>query len=164
MAAMSGEECCFCHSDVSSGTLKAKRIRINGNAAKVAMDVINSLTLKFYGLNLSDKVHSQAAYFCHKCRSKAEGFAALVKKLQSEETELKEMIRSVLDKCDRGRKRQTTENTPTRRSRLRMSEETDMETPSVETEEQHCDDLQTVNSDVSVSFLLNYVHFNLYNR
>uniref|UniRef100_A0A1X7UNR5 Uncharacterized protein n=1 Tax=Amphimedon queenslandica TaxID=400682 RepID=A0A1X7UNR5_AMPQE len=112
---MCAEECCLCYSNVSSGTLRPKRISINGNAAKVVMDVLNSLTLKFLGLKLSNRFNSQA-FFCHKCRSMAEGFAALVIKLQSEETEFKEVIKAVLDKYDRGRKRQV-DNAPRRRSR-----------------------------------------------
>uniref|UniRef100_A0A1X7UZL6 Uncharacterized protein n=1 Tax=Amphimedon queenslandica TaxID=400682 RepID=A0A1X7UZL6_AMPQE len=59
---MCAEECCLCYSNVSSGTLRAKRISINGNAAKVVMDVMNSLTLKFLGLKLSDRFNSQASF------------------------------------------------------------------------------------------------------
>ena len=39
---MAEEKCCLCYTEVTSCTMKSKRIRVHGDAAKMSVDVINS--------------------------------------------------------------------------------------------------------------------------
>ena len=39
------ERCCLCSSDVLTGTMKINRRKVNGEASKLALDVINNLAV-----------------------------------------------------------------------------------------------------------------------
>ena len=96
---MAEEKCCLCYTEVTSRTMKSKRIRVHGDAAKMSVDVINSLALRYFGISFSMMATTSEAFFCHKCRAKAEGLAALTQKLvQSVEKDLASAIRVVFDK------------------------------------------------------------------
>ena len=69
--------CCLCSVDVSVGTMKTKRRKVNGEASKMALDV----------RTLSSTLGPDA-FFCYQCKKKAEGLVALGQKLQSDENEL----------------------------------------------------------------------------
>ena len=78
------DACCLCGSDVSAGTLKVKKRKMNGKASKQALDVIDQLAHCSYSKKFSMTV-SPDAYICHKCENKAEVVAALQRKLLSAE-------------------------------------------------------------------------------
>ena len=95
---MAEEKCCLCYTELTSRTMKSKRIRVHGDAAKMSVDVINSLALRYFGISFSMMATTSEAFFCHKCRAKAEGLAALTQKVQSVEKDLASAIRVVFDK------------------------------------------------------------------
>ena len=54
------DTCCLCGSDVSAGTLKVKKRKVNGKASKQALDVIDQLANCFYGKTFSMTVNPVA--------------------------------------------------------------------------------------------------------
>ena len=87
VAKMAEVKCCLCFTEVTSHTMKSKRIRVHGDAAKMSVDVINSLALRYFGISFSMATTSEA-FFCHKCRAEAEGLASLTEKIQIVEKDL----------------------------------------------------------------------------
>ena len=81
------EACCLCSADVSVGTMKTKRRKVNGEASKMALDVIDNLAQGCFMRTLSSTLGPDA-FFCYQCKKKAEGLVALRQKLQSDENEL----------------------------------------------------------------------------
>uniref|UniRef100_A0A1X7TIS7 ZAD domain-containing protein n=1 Tax=Amphimedon queenslandica TaxID=400682 RepID=A0A1X7TIS7_AMPQE len=101
MAEVEGEKCCLCFTEVYSRSIKSKRIRLDRDAAKKSRDVLDSLSLRYFGLSFS-KATTSKALFCHKCRAKAEGLAALAEKIQCVEKDLASAIGVVLEKAQPG--------------------------------------------------------------
>ena len=95
---MAEEKCCLCCTEVTSRTMKSKRIRVHEDAARMSLDVINSLALRYFGISFSMMATTSEAFFCHKCRAKAEGLAALTQKVQSVEKNLASAICVVFNK------------------------------------------------------------------
>ena len=81
------EACCLCSVDVSVGTMKTKRRKVNGEASKMALDVIDNLAQGCFMRTLSSTLGPDA-FFCYQCKKKAERLVALRQKLQSDENEL----------------------------------------------------------------------------
>ena len=77
--------------------MKSQKIRVHGDAAKMSVDV-NSLALRYFGISFSMMATTSEAFFCHKCRAKAEGLAALTQKVQSVEKDFASALRIVFDK------------------------------------------------------------------
>lgn len=75
------ELCDLCSQDVSSGTMKIKRIKTSGEAAKATVAILNSLARRSYNKNFFGSSHNQT-FICYKCRNKAEALAALYQKVQ----------------------------------------------------------------------------------
>ena len=88
------ERCYLCSSDISAGTSKAKR-RLLGEASKVALYILDSLSMRKYGKRFVCHTHKDA-YLCHKCKTKAELFGALLKKTKLAEEELVNIIGNVV--------------------------------------------------------------------
>ena len=63
----------------------------------MSVEVIYSLVLQYFGISFSMMATTSEA-FCHKCRAKAEGLAALTQKVQSVEKDLASAIHVVFDK------------------------------------------------------------------
>lgn len=69
--------------------MKAKRIKALGSAAKVTVNVLDGLAVRFFNKKFTVGTSvNQTTFFCHKCRAKAETLAALFEKVQSAEKEL----------------------------------------------------------------------------
>ena len=90
------ELCVLCSQDVSSGTMKIKRIKTSGEAAKATVAILNSLARCSYNKNFFGSSHNQT-FICYKCRNKAEALAALYQKVQTSEQELIKAVAAVLD-------------------------------------------------------------------
>ena len=110
---MAGQEsCCLCSSAVSQGTWKIKRRKVAGESSKLTMKVLDTLSKRLYCRNFSCCIKDiTSAYFCHKCRSLAEGLATLMEKMKSTEKLLIPMIVKLFESIDSGlameRKRKT---------------------------------------------------------
>ena len=96
------ERCCLCSTDVSVGTNKTKRRKLHGEASKVALEIIDSVSIRHFGRTFSCFVQNQDTYLCHKCKAKAEAYGALLKKIRLSEEELVNVIGSIIRS---GRKR-----------------------------------------------------------
>ena len=96
------ERCCLCSTDVSVGTNKTKRRKLRGEASKVALEIIDSVSIRHFGRTFSCFVQNQDTYLCHKCKAKAEAYGALLNKIRLSEEELTNVIGSVVRS---GRKR-----------------------------------------------------------
>lgn len=68
--------------------MKTKRIKALGSAAKVTVNVLDGLAVRFFKKFTVGTSVNQTTFFCHKCRAKAETLAALLEKVQSAEKEL----------------------------------------------------------------------------
>ena len=51
MAEVEGEKCCLCFTEVNSRSMKSKRIRLDGDAAKKSRDVLDSMSMRYFGLS-----------------------------------------------------------------------------------------------------------------
>ena len=83
--------------------MKSQRIRVHGDAAKMSLDV-NSLALRYFGISFSMMATTSEAFFCHKCRAKAEGLAVLIQNVQSVEKDLASAICVVFEAVDHCKK------------------------------------------------------------
>ena len=88
MASSTAHKCCLCCEDVSGGTMKAKRIKALGSAAKVTVNVLDGLAVRFFNKFTVGTSVNQTTFFRHNCRAKAETLTALLEKVQSAEKEL----------------------------------------------------------------------------
>ena len=104
--------CVLCSQDVTSGTMKIKRIKTSGEAAKATVDLLNSLARRSYSKNFFGSSNNQT-FICYKCRNKAE---ALYQKVQTSEQELIKAVSAVLDSrqsdTQRPNKRNLSKNNP----------------------------------------------------
>ena len=139
MAEVEGEKCCLCSTKVNSRSMKSMRIRLDGDAAKKSRDVLDSMSMRYFGLSFS-KATTSNALFCHICRAKVEGLAALTQKIQSMEKDLVSAIRVVLQKLQPGHGKRSlpgstvSVDTP---SNKRQRNDEDMIMPSGDLEEMH---------------------------
>ena len=90
MASVSESTCkCFpCQSDVNSGTMLTK---LTGSVTKVAIDVLDELSLAKYKRKLSTFT-SSGGFICYKCKRKAESLCELRKKVETTTKELLSLI------------------------------------------------------------------------
>ena len=58
------EECFLCSEDVSSGTWKTKRRKMTGNAAKLAVQIIDTLATRSFGVTVSSIDYSGQQRIC----------------------------------------------------------------------------------------------------
>ena len=93
MAEGNSELCFLCLKDVSSGTWKIKRRKMLGDATRLAVEVMDILANRSFGVTLSSiVVNKEHTFLCHKCKNLAESIEALTKKVKSAESELVVMI------------------------------------------------------------------------
>ena len=93
MAEGNCELCFLCLKDVGSGTWKTKRRKMLGDAARLAVEVMDVLASCSFGVILSSHVvNKEHTFLCHKCKNLAESIEALTKKVKSAESELVIMI------------------------------------------------------------------------
>uniref|UniRef100_A0A1X7UBD7 Uncharacterized protein n=1 Tax=Amphimedon queenslandica TaxID=400682 RepID=A0A1X7UBD7_AMPQE len=99
---MAGKEtCCLCSSAVSQGTWKTKRRKVTGESSKLTMKVLDTLSKRLYCRKFSCCIKDITnAYFCHKCRSLAQGLANLMTKMKSTENLLIPMIVKLFESID----------------------------------------------------------------
>ena len=62
---------------------------MTGNAAKLAVQIIDTLATRSFGVTVSSiVVNKEYAFLCHKCRNIAENSAVLMEKVRSAESGL----------------------------------------------------------------------------
>ena len=88
---MATAKCFLCESDVSSGTMLSKRRKVNGSVSRVAMDVLDKLSLSIYKRKLSTFT-SDGSFICYKCKRQAEAYDELKKKVEITKNELLDRI------------------------------------------------------------------------
>ena len=141
------ERCYLCSSDISAGTSKAKRRRLLGEASKVALEILDSLSMRKYGRRFVCHTHKDA-YLCHKCKTKAELFGALLKKTKLAEEELVNIIGNVVHG---GTKRARVDSGSNDQQPEKVIRQEDIQNNSGEAEEEDLIGENSDNSAVSVS-------------
>ena len=84
MASLTTEVCLLCKCDVSQGTYKVKRKKMNGKAASAVRKIFDKFSEEQFRVSFSDCIQLKSLFICHNCKQRVEKLPELLKTAEKE--------------------------------------------------------------------------------